>query len=242
MGFDVEEVPSQEEIPYSFYDYLMQPIKLSRRIFTAMVSNPKLRYWILALLISSIFTATGSWLVLNKLKLVVRVSEELPQVTPSLVENIVEAFLRNPLIIFINSLISEVITSLLAAVIIFALVRSLAGKGSFSSSVMIAGLRSLPSIAYGVLLALLGFSMPEVEWVIEVGPQFGLSGARMSVPWEIFAQEFLLQFFISIWFLLVLLMSFLNGYGMVKGKAAAASLITWIVSNAFLIIGILPYI
>lgn len=242
MGFEIEEVPHYEEIPYSFKDYLIQPMKLSSKVFKGIVTHPKLKYWIFAILISSIFTTAGSWFVLNKLKLIVRISEELPQITPALVEGIIETLLKNPLIIFIDSLLSEIIASLITGLIIFALTKLWASRGSFSSGIMMAGLKALPSVVYGVLLALLGFSMPEFEWMIEIGPQTGISGFGMSIPWEIFAQEFLLQLAVSIWFLIVLIAGYKNGYGMTKGKAILSSLITWLVSNIFFIIGILPYI
>ncbi len=237
MGFDLDEVAPAEEFPYSFKEYLLQPLTLSSKIFSAIASSPKLRYWLLATLISSLFLTIGSWVLMSKLVINVRVSGELPQGAQEMIEGLIE-LTRNPLVIFVNSLAGELLTGLIVALAVFILTRSLSGKGSFSSGIMVAGLRSLPSMAYGALLALLGYSMPEVEWNIEIGTlRF-----ETNIPWEMFLQESLLQFIISIWFFIVLLVCYTRGYGMTGGRAAVASLCTWIVSNIFLLIGLAPYI
>lgn len=242
MGFEIEEITPAEEHPYSFRDYITQPLKLSNRIFLAIVSSPKLRYWFLATLLGSIFTSIGSWSVMNRLIIDVRFSGEIPEGAQELVKSMIEFSVRNPLMIFLNSLVGEFLTSLISGLAIFLIARSLAGKGGFSSGIMVAGLRALPSMTYGVLLALMGLSMPEVEWNIEIGPQMDLSGFKTNIPWEVFLQDSLLQLVISVWFLMVLLACYTRGYGMTRSRAAAASLLTWIVTNIFLIIGIFSYI
>ncbi len=236
MGFEIEEAPTEE---YSFKEYILQPAILSNRIFSAIISSPKLKYWLLATIISSPFQALGSWLIMSKLLIEIRVSEELPAEALQFMEGIVDLMLRNPLIIFINSLIGELLVGVLSGIVIFLIARLFAGKGSLSSGIALAGLNSLPSIVYGILLALLGLSLPTTRWIIEVGPQMNFN---TNVPWEIFLQESILQLVISVWFLLVLLLSYIRGYGMTRMRAVIASLVTWFVSNIFLIIGLLPYI
>lgn len=239
MGFELEEVTPTEEHPYSFRDYILQPVILSNKIFSAIILSPKLKYWLLATLISSIFLTIGSWTLMSKLMINIRISGDFPQGTQEMMESLIELTAKNPLVIFVNSLVGELILSLICALTIFILARSLSGKGSFSSGIMVAGLRGLPSIVYGILIALLGFSMPEVEWNIEIGSQMGTYGFKINIPWEILVQEYLLQFVISIWFFIVLLVCYIKGYGMTSGRAAIASLCTWIVSNIFLITGLL---
>ncbi|MEM3691240.1 MAG: hypothetical protein QXS61_02015 [Candidatus Korarchaeum sp.] len=238
MGFELEEVTPKEEYPYSFREYILQPAVLSSKIFSAIILSPKLKYWFLATLISSIFLTIGSWALMSKLVINVRISGELPQGAQEMMKGLME-FFRNPVVILINSLAEQLILSLICALAIFILARSLSGRGSFSSGIMVAGLRALPSIAYGILSALLGLSMPEVEWNIEIGPQIVTSGFKMGIPWEILIQEYLLQLIISIWFLIVLLLGYTRGYGMTGGRAAVASLCTWVISNIFLIIGLI---
>lgn len=242
MGFELEEATPAEEIPYSFKDYILQPVVLSSRIFSAIILAPKLKYWLLAILISSSFLTIGSWTLMSKLLISIRFSGEFPQEVQEAVRSSIELTLRNPFVIFINSLMGEIIVSLISALAIFVLARSLSGKGGFSSGVMVAGLRTLPSIAYGILIALLGFSMPEAEWNIEIGPLVGALEFETNIPREIFLQESLLQLIISIWFFIVLLMCYARGYGMPRGKAALASLLTWLISNIFLLVGLVGYI
>ncbi|MCS7103171.1 MAG: YIP1 family protein [Candidatus Korarchaeum sp.] len=242
MGFELEEVTPAEEYPYSFKDYLLQPAILSSRIFSAIILSPKLKYWLLTISISSIFLTIGSWALMSKLVINIRLSDEFPQGAQEMIGSLIELTIRNPLVIFINSLIGEFIESLISALVIFILARSFSDRGSFSSGIMVAGLGGLPSIVYGMLLTLLGFSMPEVEWNIEIGPQAGTFGFEENIPWEIFLQESILQLIISIWFFMVLLVCFTRGYGMTRGKAAVTSLCTCLASNIFLILGLVMYI
>lgn len=237
MGFDLDEVVPAEEHPYSFREYLLQPVVLSSKIFSAVVSSPKLRYWFLATLISSIFLTIGDWVVMSKLVISVRVPSDLPQEAQEMVKGLIE-LTKSPLVIFASSLLGEIVASLIIALAVFILARLLAGRGSFSSGIMVAGLRSLPSVVYGMLLALLGYSMPETEWNIEIGT----SGFEANIPWEVLLQESLLQFIISVWFLIVLLVCYAKGYGMTGGRAAAASLCTWVISNIFLLVELIPHI
>jgi hypothetical protein len=236
VGFEIEEAPIEE---YSFKEYILQPAILSNRIFSAIISSPRLKYWLLATIISSPFQALGSWLIMNKLLIEIRASEELPAETLQLMKSVMDLMLRNPLIIFIDSLIGELLAGIISGIVIFLVAKLLAGKGSLSSGIALAGLRSLPSIVYGILLAVLGLSLPTTRWVIEIGPQMNFN---TNVPWEIFLQESVLQLIISVWFLLVLLLSYIRGYGMTRTRAAIASLVTWLVSNIFLLIGFLSYI
>jgi len=236
MGFEIEEAPIEE---YSFKDYILQPAILSNRIFSAIISSPKLKYWLLATIISSPFQALGNWLIMSKLIIEIRASEELPVETLQLMKGIMDLMLKNPLIIFIESLFSELLAGIISGIVIFLIVRLFMRKGSLSSGIALAGLRSLPSIVYGILLAILGLSLPTAKWVIEIGPQMNFN---TNVPWEIFLQGSILELVISIWFLLVLLLSYTRGYGMTRVRAAVASLVTWLVSNIFLLVGLLSYI
>lgn len=236
MGFEIEEEP-EEEVPYSFKEYLLQPVKFSSRVFRGMILNPKLKYWLLALLVGSIFITLGTYSMMQKLNIEVVVGGEIPEDTAKLVKGMMDLFMRNPAILYMESLLSNVLMQVIAGLVLQVLTKIFTGRSSFSASLMVVGLNNVPSILYGIFMWYLGSIMPEITWTIEISPnQASLGGGTAgNLPEEIVVQQSALNLMISLWTLLIFYAACRYGFKMTRGKAIATAVIAWLAINVFAI-------
>ncbi len=227
MSFEIEEEPP-EEIPYSFKDYMLQPLRFSSKVFKGIYINPKLKYWLIILLISSIFTTIGSYSILRNLNIEVSVGESIPEETARVVKGMMDLFVKNPIILFLESFISSLFFQAVTAFILFILVKLLASSGKYSPALMMVGLSNIPSILYGMLLFGLGLIMPPITWTIRITPQRG-SFEGAGLPTEIVSQQSTLNILISIWTLAIVYSACKQGFGMDRSRSLVAALLTWLI-------------
>ncbi len=227
MGFEIEEGPS-EEIPYSLKDYVLQPLRFSSRVFKGISINPKLKYWIIILLIGSIFVSIGSYSMLRNLNIEVNVGGNIPEETAEVVKGMMDLFIKNPIILFLESFISGLFFQAITAFVLFILVKLLTGSGKYSSALMVVGLNNIPSVLYGVLLLGLGLVMPPITWTINITPQGGSFGGA-GLPTGIASQQSTLNVFISVWALAIIYSACRQGFEMSKSRSLLTALITWLI-------------
>ncbi len=229
MGFEIEEEPS-EEIPYSLKDYILQPLRFDSKVFKGMSTNPKLKYWLVVLLIGSLFVTIGSYSMLRNLNIEVSVGGNIPEETVEIVKGMMDLFIKNPAVLFLESFISSLFFQAITAFILLILVKLLASSGKYSSALMVVGLSNIPSILYGILLFGLGLTMPPITWTIRITPQRGSLGG--AVPIEIASQQSILNIIISIWTLVIIYSACRQGFDMSRGKSLVTALLTWLIMMA----------
>ncbi len=227
IGFEIEEEPS-EEIPYSFKDYVLQPLRFSSEVFKGMSINPKLKYWLTILLISSAFVAIGNYSMLRNLNIEVSVGGNVPEETATIIRGMMELFIKNPIILFLESFISGLILQAVIALVLFILVKLFGSSGRYSSSIMIMGLSNVPSIVYGLLLFGLGLIMPPLTWTISISPQQASFGGA-GLPIEVISQQSILSILISIWTLGIIYSACRQGFEMNRSRSLITALITWLI-------------
>ncbi len=227
MGFEIEEEPS-EEMPYSLKDYILQPLRFSSEVLKGISISPKLKYWLIILLISSAFVAIGNYSMLRNLNIEISVGGNIPEETATVVKGMMELFIKNPIILFLESFISGLILQAVIALVLFILVKLLGSSGKYSSSLMIVGLSNVPSIIYGLFLFGLGLIMPPITWTISISPRQASFGG-VGLPIEIVLQQSTLSLLISIWTLGIIYSACRQGFEMNRGKSLIAALITWLV-------------
>ncbi len=238
MGFEISD-EFGEEIPYSLSDYLLQPVRLTASTFRAMVVKPKLKYWLVALLIGSAFTGLGLWMLFQKLEIdIVAGGSNIPEEALEAAKGMMNMFLKNPAIIYVEALISELFIQVVAAVILFVLVKLMSGEGGFSAALMVMGLKNIPSILSGILLAYVGFVMPPIRWEIDIssGSAAGLGG---SMPRSLEIQQGALNMLVSLWTVTIIYMACRHGFRMGKGSSFIAAAVMWIVLNFTMLLSLI---
>ncbi|GEM_PF-1445549 len=237
MGFEISE-EFEEEIPYSLADYILQPIRLASTIFRAMVIKPKLKYWLVALLIGSAFTGLGMWMVFQKIEINLVGGGNIPEEALEAAKEMMNVFMKNPVIIYLEALLSELFIQLLAAVVLFVLVKLMSGEGGFSSSLMVAGLKNIPSILSGLLMAYIGYIMPPMRWEIDLstGNVGGLGGA---MPQGLELQQQAINMLVSLWMVVIVYMACRYGFRMNKGRSLLTTVILWVVLNFTIFLSLL---
>ncbi len=230
VGFEISE-EFEEEIPYSLTDYILQPIKLVPKIFRAMVIRPKLKYWLIALLIGSAFTGLGMWMVFQKLEIYLVGGGNIPEEALEAAKEIMNVFMKNPAVIYFEALLSELFIQIITAVVLFILVKLMSGGGGFSSSLMVAGLKNVPSILSGILMAYIGYVMPPMRWEIDLstGNVGGFGGGAMPRGLEIQQQS--INLLVSLWMIAIIYLACKYGFKMSRGRSLLAAVILWVVLN-----------
>ncbi len=230
MGFEISE-GFEEEIPYSLTDYILQPIKLVPNIFRAMVIRPRLKYWFVALLIGSVFTGLGMWMVFQKLEIHLVGGGNIPEEALEVAKEMMNVFMRNPAVIYLEALLSELLLQIITAVVLFILVKLMSGEGGFSSSLMVVGLKNIPSILSGILMAYIGYVMPPIRWEIDLstGNVGGLGAGTMPQGLEI--QQQAINLLVSLWMVAVVYLACKYGFKMSRGRSLLTAVILWVVLN-----------
>ncbi len=237
MGFEISE-EFEEEIPYSLSDYLLQPVRLASTIFRAMVIKPKLKYWLVALLIGSTFTALGMWMVFQKLDISLVGGGNIPEEALEAAKEMMNVFMKNPAIIYIEALLSELFIQVITAVILFVLVKLMSGEGGFSSSLMVAGLKNIPSILSGLLMAYIGYIMPPIRWEIDLSTG-NVGGFGGGMPEGLEIQQQAINLLVSLWMVVIIYLACKYGFKMDKGRSLLTAVILWIVLNFTIFLGLL---
>ncbi len=229
MGFEISE-EFEEEIPYSLTDYLLQPIRLASTVFRAMVIKPKLKYWLVALLIGSVFTGLGMWMIFQKIEINLVGGGNIPEEALEAAKEMMNAFMKNPAIIYLEALLSELFIQLVTAVILFMLVKLMSGEGGFSSSLMVAGLKNIPSILSGLLMAYIGYIMPPMRWEIDLSTG-NVGGFGGVMPQGLEIQQQAINLLVSLWMVVIVYLACRYGFKMNKGRSLLTAVILWIVLN-----------
>ncbi len=237
MGFEISE-EFEEEIPYSLSDYLLQPVRLASTIFRAMVIKPKLKYWLVALLIGSTFTALGMWMVFQKLDISLVGGGNIPEEALEAAKEMMNVFMKNPAIIYIEALLSELFIQVITAVILFVLVKLMSGEGGFSSSLMVVGLKNIPSILSGLLMAYIGYIMPPIRWEIDLSTG-NVGGFGGGMPEGLEIQQQAINLLVSLWMVVIIYLACKYGFKMDKGRSLLTAVILWIVLNFTIFLGLL---
>jgi len=237
VGFEISE-EFEEEIPYSLSDYLLQPVRLASTIFRAMVIKPKLKYWLVALLIGSTFTALGMWMVFQKLDISLVGGGNIPEEALEAAKEMMNVFMKNPAIIYIEALLSELFIQVITAVILFVLVKLMSGEGGFSSSLMVVGLKNIPSILSGLLMAYIGYIMPPIRWEIDLSTG-NVGGFGGGMPEGLEIQQQAINLLVSLWMVVIIYLACKYGFKMDKGRSLLTAVILWIVLNFTIFLGLL---
>lgn len=236
MGFELPE--EFEEIPYSLGDYLLQPIRLSAKIFRAIVIKPKLKYWIIALLVGSLFTWLGTWMLYQKIEINIIGGGSIPEEALQAAEGLFNVLMKNPAVTFLEASLSELLMQIIVAFALFVLIKLMSGKGGFSSALMVSGLESIPSILSGLLMAYLGYIMPPVTLEINLSAS-SLGGPGIGLPEDLQMQQSEMSLLISLWTAMIVYLACRYGFGIGKGKSLISSAVIWLLMNFTIILGLL---
>ncbi len=177
-GFEFEE---EEEISYSFFDYLLAPIKFSAKLFIGIRQRPKLLYWISLLIIATLIALIPSYIQATKIEVEVvgkGMSEELIRS----IKSFQEMFMKNPGFLGISIFLSSLIVQIIGAIVYFILGRVMGGRGSFSSHLMVVGMTSVPSIVQSLLEIPFMLRSPPTKFVIDLTEGGGHVGPSMVNP------------------------------------------------------------